>query len=60
MDNSLDKRHKAVLDDVPLGLGKCTATGQSVDGVQHRVDHDSTVVSASEQWGALCEQRQHS
>lgn len=52
---SLAKRHQALLNDVPLSLSKGSATGQTIDGVEHRVNHDGAVVRASEQWGTLGE-----
>lgn len=55
----LDQGHEAVLDDITLSFGQRTATGQSVDGVQHGVNHDGTVVSTRKQRSALGQKRQH-
>ena len=55
----LAEGHEALLNDVSLGLGEGTAAGQPVDGVEHGVDHDGSVVAAGEQRGALGDEGQH-
>jgi len=57
--SSLAEGHKALLDDVSLGLGEGAPAGQPVDGVQHGVDHDGAVIAAGEQRRALGDERQH-
>jgi len=57
--NSLAQSHEALFDDVSLGLGEGSSSRQPVDGVQHGVDHYSSVVAAGEERGALGDERQH-
>ena len=55
----LAEGHEALLNDVPLGLGEGPATGQPVDGVEHGVNHDGSVVAAGEQRRTLGDEGQH-
>lgn len=58
--NPLAQCHKTLFNYVSLGLCEGSSTRQPVDCVQHRVDHYSPVVTASEERGTLGDEGQHS
>jgi len=57
---SLAQSHEALFNNVSLGLCKGSSSRQSVDRVQHGVNHYSSVVAASKKRSALGDERQHS
>lgn len=52
-------RQKAVLDGLPLGLGKHTGLGELVDGPEQGVHELAVSLRASQQRRTLSEERQH-
>lgn len=58
--NTLAQGHEALLNDVSLGLREGSSTRQTIDCVQHGVNHYGSVVTAGEQRGALSDEWQHS
>lgn len=58
--NPLAQSHEALFYDVSLGLRESSSTRQPIDCVQHGVNHYSSVVTASKEWGALGNEWQHS
>lgn len=58
--NSLAQGHEALFNDVSLGLCEGSSSRQTIDCVQHGVNHYGSVVTASKKWGTLCYEWQHS
>lgn len=58
--NSLAQSHEALFNNVSLGFCEGSSTRQSVDGVQHGVNHNGSMVTASKERGTLGDERQHS
>lgn len=58
--NLLAQSHEALFNNVPLGLCEGSSTRQTVDCVQHGVDHYGSMVTASKEWGTLGDEWQHS
>lgn len=56
----LAEGHETLLYNIPLSLGKGSATRQAINCVEHGVDHDGPVVCSSKQWSTLCKKRQYS
>lgn len=59
MVTSLAQSHEALFNDVSLSLRESTSTGQAVDGVQHGVNHNSSVVTPGKEWGTFGDKRQN-
>lgn len=53
------QRHETLLDDVSLSFSERSSSREPVDGVQHGVDHDSAVISTSNQRSTFSDERQH-
>lgn len=57
---SLAQSHEALFNNVSLRFCEGSSSRQSVDRVQHGVDHYGSVITASEERGTFGDERQHS